>query len=108
MLGMGTKVELLSVYQIADRIVDESLAYRAAGELELVKKAWDCSNAEAARLNADRANAEIIRAGLPCPQEILQEHERATQRAHAACEEFAREYDAFRERHARRAASGLE
>jgi hypothetical protein len=57
---MQPSKELLSAYEIANRIVGESAVYREKGESDLVDRAWEYSNAESARRTAEQNRATSI------------------------------------------------
>jgi hypothetical protein len=95
---METHQELLSAYELANRIVAEAPIYRERGQADLLKLAWDCTNAENARLIASQNRATMMRDGVEYPRSLAEALERDTAKARVACEAFAIAYDSFREK----------
>jgi hypothetical protein len=102
---MQSTQELLSAYELANRIIEQASIYREAGESALLAKAWEYSNAENARRNAEQNLAVMISAGADCPGQLAESLEREKAKAFAACDAFAEEYDSYRERHLTSSAS---
>lgn len=97
---MPTEQQLLSAYELANKIVEQSLIFRESGEGALVDKAWAYSNAENARRQAAENRAVLIGAVKTLPPELAEQLERATAKAYTMCEDFAKEYDEYRARRA--------
>jgi hypothetical protein len=82
---MPTIIELLDTYEIANRIVDESVVFSEHGEFVLVSKARELTEAKRAW--------DTLR---KMPVNDLESPERA--KAFAACDAFAEEFEAHRQR----------
>lgn len=95
---MPTEQQLLSAYEFANKIVEQSAIFREKGKNVLVDKAWAYSNAESARRQAAKNRAALIGTVKTYPPELEEQLKEATDKAHTMCEEFANEFDAYRAR----------
>jgi len=94
---METHQQLFNVYELADKIVAEAAIHREQGRETLVQLAWDCSNAENARLIAERNRDAMRRTGIEFPAALVESLAQYTATARTAGEAFAQEYDAARD-----------
>jgi hypothetical protein len=90
---MQTSQELLSPYELANRIVAEAPGYREKFPA-LVERAREYADADNARRKAGEDLAESIRKGRP--HYFVESPERVKAKAYAACDAFVKEYDACR------------
>jgi hypothetical protein len=93
---MDQTQELLNAEELANRIVSEAAIHRENGDSDLVDRAWEYSNAENAKRNAEQNRAVTIAAGADYPRQLAESCEHDKAKAFSACDAFVKEYEAVR------------